>query len=201
MIFATRNDHKVRELAGLLPGTTINALPAEVELPPETGTTFEANALIKARSAREATGEAAIADDSGLEVDGLGGRPGVFSARYAGADATDAENLAKVLADLTAAAGEADGGEMPEGSARYVCVIALVDDSGEYLFRGTCEGRLIQEPRGERGFGYDPAFIPVATGPEDQRTMAELTADEKNAISHRGVAARLLAGHIDESRV
>ncbi len=192
MILASRNDHKVRELGEILPGSDLRALPDEVELPPETGTTFEENALIKARAAREATGEVVIADDSGLEVDELDGRPGVYSARYAGEEATDGENLSKVLADLAAASGEPDG----SGTGRYVCVIALIDDAGEHLFRGTCEGRLIQDPRGDGGFGYDPAFIPEATGPDDTRTMAELSPEEKNAISHRGAAATLLARHL-----
>lgn len=191
MILSTRNDHKVKELAEILPGVDLKALPAEIELPPETGTTFEENALIKARAAREATGEVAVADDSGLEVDLLDGRPGVYSARYAGEGATDGENLAKVLADVE----EAGGGGLATG--RYVCVIALVDETGEeHLFRGTCEGGLIPEPRGTGGFGYDPAFVPEATGAGDSRTMAELTPDEKNAISHRGAAARLLAAHL-----
>jgi len=188
VILSTRNDHKVREMGEILEGIDLRALPDEVELPPETGTTFEENALIKARAARAATGEVSVADDSGLEVDALDGRPGVYSARYAGEEATDGENLDKVLADLERAGG-------PD-TARYVCVIALVDDEGEHLFRGTCEGRLIAEPRGDGGFGYDPAFVPDATGPEDDRTMAELTPDEKNAISHRGAAARLLAAHL-----
>ncbi len=193
MILASRNDHKVRELGEILPGTGLRALPDEVESPEETGTTFEENALIKARSAREAIGEVVIADDSGLEVDALEGRPGVYSARYAGEGASDGENLAKVLKDLDeAASGEAGGTD----TARYVCVIALIDDSGEHLFRGTCEGRLTQEPRGDGGFGYDPAFIPEATGAGDERTMAELSPEEKNAISHRGAAARLLAEHM-----
>jgi XTP/dITP diphosphohydrolase len=189
LILSTRNDHKVRELAEILPGAGLRALPDDVVLPPETGLTFEENALIKARAAREATGEVVIADDSGLEVDSLDGRPGVYSARYAGEDASDGENLAKVLADLAAEGGE--------GTARYVCAIALIDDSGEHLFRGTCEGRLIQDPRGDGGFGYDPAFLPDATGPDDDRTMAELSPDEKHAISHRGDAARLLAAHLN----
>ena len=188
MILSTRNSHKVRELAEILPDSNLEGLPDEIALPPETGTTFEENALIKARAAREATGEVAIADDSGLQVDALGGRPGVYSARYAGEDATDGENLEKVLRDLRDTGGE--------GTARYVCVIALVDDSGEFLFRGTCEGRLIPEPRGDGGFGYDPAFVPDATGEGDPRTMAELSPDEKNAISHRGDAARKLARHL-----
>ncbi|MCB8915740.1 MAG: RdgB/HAM1 family non-canonical purine NTP pyrophosphatase [Thermoleophilales bacterium] len=187
MILATRNQHKIRELEEIIPGVTLRGLPDDLESPPETGDTFEENALIKARAAREATGEAVIADDSGLEVDALGGRPGVLSARYAGDKATDGENLAKVLAEL---------GDTSADTARYVCVIALIDDSGEHLFRGTCEGRLIGEPRGEGGFGYDPAFVPEATGPEDGKTMAEISPKAKNAISHRGAAARLLARHL-----
>lgn len=189
LILSTRNDHKVRELAEILPEAGLRALPDEVVLPPETGTTFEENALIKARAAREATGEDVIADDSGLEVDVLDGRPGVYSARYAGEDASDRDNLEKVLADLATTGGE--------GTARYVCAIALIDDSGEHLFRGTCEGRLIQDPRGDGGFGYDPAFVPDATGPGDERTMAELSPEEKHSISHRGDAARRLAAHLE----
>ncbi len=195
MILATRNGHKVRELAEILPDVDLRALPEAVEMPPETGTTFEENALIKAHAAREVTGEIVIADDSGLEVDALEGRPGVYSARYAGENASDGENLDKALADLAAAGGFTE----PDGSAaRYVCVIALIDDEGEHLFRGTCEGRLVAEPRGDGGFGYDPAFVPEATGPEDQRTMAELTPEEKNAISHRAAAAQLLAAHLTD---
>ncbi|MBX7190206.1 MAG: RdgB/HAM1 family non-canonical purine NTP pyrophosphatase [Solirubrobacterales bacterium] len=199
MILASRNEHKVRELGEILPGTDLRALPEGVESPPETGVTFEENALIKARSAREATGEVVVADDSGLEVDALDGRPGVYSARYAGEGATDAGNLARVLSELAETGpGGAEGrsGSGPGHTARYVCVIALIDDSGEHLFRGTCEGWMIQEPRGDGGFGYDPAFVPEATGPEDGRTMAELTPDEKNAISHRGAAARVLADYL-----
>jgi len=192
VILSTRNDHKVREMGEILPGVELRALPESVELPPETGTTFEENALIKARAAREATGEVSVADDSGLEVDDLDGRPGVRSARYAGEDAGDGQNLGKMLSDLAEASSEPDG----SGTGRYVCVIALVDEEGEHLFRGTCEGRLIQEPRGDGGFGYDPAFVPEATGAEDHRTMAELSPDEKNEISHRGAAARLLAAHL-----
>lgn len=194
MILSSRNPHKVRELAEILPGSGLQALPVEVELPPETGTTFEENALIKARAAREATGDVVIADDSGLEVDVLGGRPGVISARFAGEGATDGENLAKVLVELASAEGVSQDGS---AAARYVCVIALIDDSGEHLFRGTCEGRLVREPTGDGGFGYDPAFVPDATGPGDDRTMAELDPEEKNSISHRGAAARVLAAHLE----
>ncbi len=188
MIFASRNAHKVAELEQIL-GIGLELLPDEVEQPPEDADTFVGNALIKAHAAREATGEAVIADDSGIEVDALGGKPGVRSARYAGEDATDGENLEKVLADLAAAGGDP--------GARYVCVIAYIDDSGdEHLFEGTCSGKLTADIRGDGGFGYDPAFIPDDTGPDDDRTMAEVAPQEKHAISHRGKAVRDLARHL-----
>jgi XTP/dITP diphosphohydrolase len=180
LLVATRNEHKLRELGRLLPGVALAPLPAGVELPPETGETFAANALIKARAAAAATGEPAIADDSGIEAAALGGRPGVRSARYAGPDATDPDNLARLRA------------EAPPGSAlRYVCVLAHVSPGGgERLFEGTCEGTVSGEARGAGGFGYDPVFLP-ADAP-DGRTMAELTDAEKDAISHRGRAVRAL---------
>jgi XTP/dITP diphosphohydrolase len=189
LILATRNEHKLRELAEILPGVELRPLPAGVEMPPEEGDSFAANALIKARAARAATGEAAIADDSGIEAAALGGRPGVRSARYAGEGASDEENLAKLLREV----GEADG----DRRAAYVCAIALIEaDGAERVFEARCEGRLIEEPRGAGGFGYDPAFVPDDTGPGDERTFAELSAAEKHAISHRGRAARLLAEHL-----
>ncbi len=189
MIFATRNAHKVAELEQIL-GIDLELLPDEVESPVEDADSFTGNALIKARSAREATGQAVIADDSGIEVNALDGRPGVFSARYAGEGAGDGENLDKVLRDLAEAGGDP--------AARYVCVIAYIDDAGEeHLFEGTCEGRLTRDIRGDGGFGYDPAFIPDETGPDDQRTMAEVSPEEKHAISHRGKAVRDLARHLE----
>ncbi|HKO37728.1 MAG TPA: RdgB/HAM1 family non-canonical purine NTP pyrophosphatase [Solirubrobacterales bacterium] len=189
MILATRNDHKVREVAELLPGVDLKPLPAEVEMPPETGDSFEANALIKARAARAATGEVTIADDSGIEAADLAGAPGIFSARYAGEGASDETNLAKLLREVDAAAGER--------RAAYVCAIALIDAEGhEYVFEARCEGTLLREPRGSGGFGYDPAFVPDETGRNDDRTMAELPPAEKNAISHRGKAVRMLARHL-----
>ena len=188
LVLATRNDHKLRELREALPGFEIDPLPEEVELPPETGETFAENALGKARAARAATGLTAIADDSGIAAYGLGGRPGVRSARYAGEEATDEENLAKLLRE----AGAGD-----DRRVAYVCAIALAgDDGSESLFEGRCEGVLAEEPRGTGGFGYDPAFVPDDTGPEDERTMAELAPEEKHAISHRGRAARKLASHL-----
>ena len=189
MILATRNEHKLRELAEILPGVELRALPEEVEMPPEDGDSFAANALIKARAAQAATGEAAVADDSGIEATALHGRPGIYSARYAGEGATDAENLAKLL-DEVAAAGE-------DRRAAYVCAIALIDEEGhEYVFEARCEGTLLREGRGSGGFGYDPAFVPDETGHNDHRTFSELTPEEKHAISHRGKAARMLARHL-----
>jgi XTP/dITP diphosphohydrolase len=189
VILASRNEHKLRELAEILSGVELRPLPDEVEMPPEDGDSFAANALIKARAAHAATGGAAVADDSGIVAVALDGRPGIHSARYAGEGASDEENLAKLLHEV-AVAGE-------ERRAAYVCVVALVTEDGEEVaFEGRCEGRLIVEPRGEGGFGYDPAFVPDDTGPGDERTMAELSPAEKHAISHRGRAARLLAEHL-----
>ncbi len=188
LLVATRNEHKLRELREALPGIEFEPLPAEVELPPEEGDTFAANALGKARAAHAATGRAAIADDSGIEADALGGRPGVHSARFAGEGASDEANLEKLLSNLAGA---------EDRRVAYVCVIALVDEGGgERLFEGRCEGVLAREPRGTGGFGYDPAFVPDDTGPGDERTMAELAPAEKHAISHRGRAARALAGYL-----
>jgi len=188
LIVATRNEHKLRELREALPGLEIDPLPDDVELPPETGETFAENALGKARAAAEATGRTSIADDSGIEAYGLDGRPGVRSARYAGQNATDEQNLAKLLEEV---------GRGADRRAAYVCVIALVpEDGAEMLFEGRCEGTLAEQPRGSGGFGYDPAFVPDDTGTDDSRTMAELAPEEKHAISHRGRAARKLAEHL-----
>lgn|SRR5829696_942906 len=188
LVLATQNEHKLREFRELLPEVEIDPLPPEVELPPEDSPTFSENALGKALAAHAATGRAAFGDDSGIEAYGLGGRPGVRSARYAGEDATDDANLAKLLEEV---------GRQDDRRVAYVCVIALVDLAGdESVFEGRCEGTLATELRGSGGFGYDPAFVPDDTGPEDRRTMAELTPGEKNAISHRGRAARALAAHL-----
>ena len=185
LLVATRNDHKLRELAEILTGIELVPLPPEIELPPETGETFTDNALIKARAAHAATGEPTIADDSGIAAAALGGRPGVHSARFAGARATDGQNLDLLISQLR---------DVEDRSVAYIAVIAYIDAEGEeHLFEGRCTGTLILEPRGAGGFGYDPAFVPDDTGPEDQRTMAELEPAEKHAISHRGRAARALA--------
>jgi XTP/dITP diphosphohydrolase len=190
LILSTRNRHKLAEMSELLPGVELRPLPPEVELPPESGETFEANALIKARAARAALpGEVVIADDSGIEAADLGGAPGVYSARYAGVGASDEVNLEKLLREVDAAGGDR--------RAAYVCALALIDaDGAEHVFEARCEGRLLDKRRGSGGFGYDPAFVPDDTGPDDQRTMAELSAAEKHEISHRGRAVRLLAGHL-----
>jgi len=179
LVLSTRNQHKVRELGALLAPHEVLPLPDSVELPPETGDTFAENALGKARAAAEQTGMPAIADDSGIEASALAGRPGVRSARYAGQNATDEENLNKLLEEVP-----------DEGDRRvtYVCALAYVDGDEEHVFEGRCEGTLAHEPRGTGGFGYDPAFLPADR--DDSRTMAELSVEEKDAISHRGRAAR-----------
>jgi XTP/dITP diphosphohydrolase len=185
LILATRNDHKLREFRRLLPGVELEPLPDEVVVPPEDGDTYVANALIKARAAAAALRRAVIADDSGIESAALGGRPGVRSARFAGEHATDADNLARLRA------------EAPAGSPlRYVCVIAQVAAGGEETcVYGACAGTLAADARGTGGFGYDPAFLPDDL--PDGRTMAELTDAEKDAISHRGRAARALLAWLD----
>jgi len=182
-VLATRNAHKLAEFRRLLEpvGISVQSLPNEVELAPENARTFQGNALPKARCAAAATNCAALADDSGIESEVLGGAPGVRSARYAGARASDAQNVEKLVRDI------------PAGSAlRYVCALAYVDPrtGRERVFIGDCRGRLADTPRGSRGFGYDPVFLPDADG--QHRTMAELTERQKDAISHRGNAVRAL---------
>jgi XTP/dITP diphosphohydrolase len=185
-VLSTRNAHKVRELAALLPGHDLLPLPDDVELPPETATDFAGNALIKARAACDALGVAAIADDSGLCAEALGGAPGVRSARYAGDDATDAQNLQKLIENAPAGSGLA-----------YVCTIAVVlPDGTERVVEGRCTGTMAPEPRGDGGFGYDPVFL--ADADPAGRTMAQMTDAEKGAISHRGAAAKALAPVVAE---
>jgi XTP/dITP diphosphohydrolase len=188
LVLATRNAHKAREFDDLLRPHHVEPLPEHVELPPETGETFAENALGKARAAAAALGRPAFADDSGIAAEALGGAPGVRSARYAGEDATDEENLAKLLR------------EAPAGSnVAYVCALAYVDPDGtEHVVEARCAGTLASEPRGTGGFGYDPAFVPVEHGSGGIGvTMAELTPGEKAAISHRGRAARELLAWLD----
>jgi XTP/dITP diphosphohydrolase len=187
VVLASSNAGKLRELAAVLAPLHLQLLPQEslgIAAPEETGTTFLDNALLKARHAAQRSGLPALADDSGLEVDALGGRPGVWSARFAGAAASDADNLALLLQELAARPAQAR-------TARYQCVIVLVrsaDDPAPLIARGTWEGSITQAPRGSGGFGYDPAFVPAGL----QHTAAELAAAEKNLVSHRGQALRAL---------
>src|SRR3954451_24313245 len=177
LMLASRNAHKLEEVARILgPPHTVVELPAGIELPPETGTTFAANALLKAEAAARATGRPVFADDSGITAAALGGAPGIYSARYAGQNATDQENLDKLLVEVP---------EDGDRRAAYVCALVyFVPGERPHVFETRCEGVLTHEPRGSGGFGYDPAFVPVDI--DDGRTMAELTAEEKDAISHRG---------------
>jgi XTP/dITP diphosphohydrolase len=189
LVLATRNAHKLREFEPLLAPHVVVPLPEEVELPPETGDTFAENAVGKARAAAEATGRPAVADDSGIAAQALGGVPGVRSARYAGEHASDEENLDKLMR------------EVPPDDRRvaYVCAIAYVEPGGEpHVVEARCEGTLAFEPRGDGGFGYDPAFVP--SDRDDGRTMAELSPAEKDAISHRGRAARAFLAWLDGER-
>ena len=188
LVLATRNPHKVREMERLIAGAiAVVPLPPEVMLPPEDGETFSENALGKARAAAAATGRPAIADDSGIEAAALGGAPGVRSARFAGPGATDQENLDKLRRQAPARSG-----------LRYVCALVYVDpvSGDEQVFCGYCSGVVADSARGSRGFGYDPVFIPEAC--TDGRTMAELSDEEKDAISHRGEAVRALLRWLEQ---
>jgi XTP/dITP diphosphohydrolase len=202
LVVATRSEHKLRELRELLRlehGELVSLDEMGVVGDPiEDGATFETNARIKARFAARATGLPALADDSGIEVDALGGRPGVRTRRYAGEDATDEDNNAKLLSEL--------GGLPPaERGARYVCVLALAqpDEVGPrgglrlVTTRGTCRGRIARAPRGSGGFGYDPIFEPEVEQPGG-RTLGEWSAEEKHRISHRARAARRMAPRLAE---
>jgi XTP/dITP diphosphohydrolase len=191
VIVATGNTGKLAEIRTALAHTgwefaTIDEAGGW-NVPAETGETFLDNARIKAEAARALYGGAVLADDSGLEVDAIDGAPGVYSSRFSGECATDASNNERLLGALR---------EVPphERTARFRCVIVLVDEDGhQTVSEGTCEGRIATEPRGEGGFGYDPLFLPDAT---PGRSMAELGMTEKNAISHRGAALRDLAGQL-----
>jgi XTP/dITP diphosphohydrolase len=186
VVLATGNAHKVDEIADILgPGWGISAQDPDVE---ETGTTFEENALLKARAVCEATGDLAIADDSGIEIDGLDRRPGIHSARWT----EESDWIPRVLRGLDGVTGEARSG-------RYVAAAAAVwPDGHEVVVRGVVEGHVPEAPRGSGGFGYDPIFVPVEG---DGRTFAEMDADEKHALSHRGRAFRALAEHLDRPSV
>jgi XTP/dITP diphosphohydrolase len=194
VLLASRNKKKLAELqrilAPALPGVEIIGLddvPPYDEVP-ESGATFEANALIKAREGLAHTGLPTVADDSGLTVDALNGMPGVLSARWAGGHGDDEANLRLVLSQL---------GDTPDErlGAAFECAVAFVDGSGEVVVHGRMPGHLIREPRGENGFGYDPIFVPDDA---DGRTSSELPNDEKDAISHRGHALRALAAALSD---
>ncbi len=187
LLVATRNLGKLRELSELLGNVPFElvslsdvGIDADVE---ETGLTFEDNAVLKAETYRDLSGMLTLADDSGLEVDALGGEPGVRSARYAGPDATDSDRIQLLLKNLEST---------PEVSwdAQFTCVIAIASpDEETQLFSGSCRGKIVREPRGQNGFGYDPVFL----FPDFGLTMAELTSEQKNAVSHRALAVRKAA--------
>lgn len=196
IVLATRNEKKVPEIRHILElaGTKIDLLslagfPDAGDVV-ETGLTYEDNALLKARAAAEATGLPALADDSGISVDALNGMPGVFSGRWAGRHGDDVANLELLLGQVADVPDEHRG-------AAFVCVAAFVTPDGdEVTEEGRVTGHLIRNPRGTGGFGYDPIFVPDG----DSRTTAEMTADEKNAISHRGRAFRAIAAHLAAAR-
>ncbi|MEX2246635.1 MAG: XTP/dITP diphosphatase [Dehalococcoidia bacterium] len=188
LVIATNNAGKLREFERLLEGCGFQLVtPRQLGVtfePTETGSTFSANAILKAREAARLTGLPALADDSGLEVDELGGRPGIFSARYAGGDSTDPslsdEDRVRIVLE------EMEGVPSGDRTARFRCVIAIATPAGDArIVEGVFEGRIAHDPRGENGFGYDPIFIV----PELGLTSAELTPAEKDALSHRGKAA------------
>jgi XTP/dITP diphosphohydrolase len=194
IVLASSNPGKVREINRLLGGLGLNAHPqsefgvADAE---ETGLTFVENAIIKARNAARHTGLAAIADDSGTEVDALNGAPGIYSARYAGAGASDRANLEKLLQELQGVAAS-------ERSARFQCLMVYLrhsDDPTPLICQGTWEGSILFEPRGENGFGYDPVFYV----PTHDCSSAELDADVKNSLSHRGQALRQLVAALRQT--
>jgi XTP/dITP diphosphohydrolase len=183
LVLASRNQHKLRELSGMLGDRELQSLPRAVGLPPETGESFAENAIVKARTAAAATGLPALGEDSGIVVAALGGAPGIRSARFAGENATDEENLAKLIAEME---------DVDDRRAAYVCALAYAEPDGEErLFEARCEGQLARSPEGDGGFGYDPIFVADAS-PRDNQTMASLSPQEKDAISHRGQAAKLL---------
>jgi XTP/dITP diphosphohydrolase len=195
VVLASSNSGKLRELASLLAPFGFDLVAQTVlgvETPPETGQTFADNALLKARHAAAATNLPSLADDSGIVVDALGGRPGVYSARYAGEGASDHDNLRKMLGELRDV--------LPgKRTARYQCVIAFVETASDpepIIASGTWEGTLIGDPRGLGGFGYDPIFVPRGF----DRTAAELDPAEKNSLSHRGQALRSLVAQLQNHR-
>jgi len=195
VVLATGNPGKVRELADLLQPLQLEILPQSrfaIDSVAETGTTFVENAIIKARHAAQVTGLPAIADDSGLEVDHLNGAPGIYSSRFAGDEASDLDNLNKLLAEL-------EGVPAAGRSARFRCVLVYMRHAGDptpLICQGTWEGRIAEQPYGEGGFGYDPVFFV----PSEQCTAAQLDKRRKGELSHRGQALRQLAEQLAEYR-
>ncbi len=187
IVLASNNPGKVREFNELLADVDLQVVPqSEFSVPDieETGLTFVENAILKARNAAAYTGLPAIADDSGIEVDALQGAPGIYSARYSGIGATDEKNLRKLLEDLTAV-------PEVERTARFQCLMVYMEHAGDptpLIFQGSWEGRILHEPRGDNGFGYDPVFYV----PSHDCSSAQLPAEVKNALSHRGQALRAL---------
>jgi len=195
LVLASANPDKVKEIVSVL-GQVLSvelvARPADVPDVVEDAATLAGNARLKAQALVAATGVAAVADDTGLEVDALGGDPGVYSARYAGEGATYADNVEKLLRELTLRSG--DGGTR---AARFKTVaLAVFPDGREVYAEGTVEGCIAAAPRGTQGFGYDPVFVPSAAEGGDGRTFAEMSASEKDAVSHRGRAFRALAAKL-----
>lgn len=187
VVLATANPDKARELAGLLEGFEVVPRPPDLPDVEETADTLEGNARLKAEAVMGATGELAVADDTGLEVDALGGRPGVHAARYAGPDASYGDNVAKLL-------GELAGAPAGERRARFRTVaLAMFGDGRTVVAEGVVEGTIADAPRGEGGFGYDSIFVPDGG---DGRTFAEMTQAEKAEVSHRGRALRSLAAQL-----
>lgn len=193
LYLASQNVKKLKELRQFLEGTNWEIHLASELSPPvdwdETGTTFQENALIKARAVKERTTAAVLADDSGLCVDALHGEPGVFSARYAGEPSDDRRNNEKLLGALASVPPE-------RRTARFMCCLAFIDEAGrEFIFSGSCEGSILADGRGVEGFGYDPLFIPVG----HDRTFAELPHEVKNQLSHRANAMKQWRSHLSET--
>lgn len=189
IIAATKNKNKLREFGEILKGfDIISQEEAGVDIDvEETGTTFEENSYLKAKAIFDATGICAIADDSGLCVDALGGEPGIYSARYGGEGLDDKGRTALLLKNMESVPDE-------KRSARFVCVITLVGNEGIITARAECEGKIDYSPKGENGFGYDPVFFVEQFG----KTMAEVSPEEKNAISHRGKALKIFAEKLNK---